>query len=288
MNVILSYTQPNNGGCSLKTETENKEEVFLRFLQIKLKYLIASISKAAINGYKHLRLPNFTPFVSWEVLQHLLYSKLPYQDMFKGCSISLSIHTPYFCRNFNNNLKYSIYDYFSNSEIITSYLGIDSLHYCMHLDRFNDFKLQDNFFHMLDTIPNLKNRLCFENDDRHSNVLDTLNLCKQFGVPFVFDNYHNVLNGNIDLTSVIEDLAGTWEHSELTPKLHYSGGDGITTQHLGHIIIDDLLNLLNIYKKYFDEIIVIVELPNARNQIKVFKMCTKYYLDWTSDYTFNI
>lgn len=74
------------------------------------------------------------------------------------------------------------------------------------------------------TIPSLiKKAMTLENDDKTYNTEETLYVCKQENIPFVFDYHHHMANlCTKSLEELLPEIVKTWESRGLPPKIHLS------------------------------------------------------------------
>lgn len=69
--------------------------------------------------------------------------------------------------------------------------------------------------------PAVRSRLVVENDDRTYSAKDTLQLCRQAGVPMVFDWHHHLCRSDgEDFRDLLPDVFATWR--DRPPKVHLS------------------------------------------------------------------
>lgn len=62
-----------------------------------------------------------------------------------------------------------------------------------------------------------------ENDDKTYTAEETLKICEEQGVPFVFDYHHHVANpGEVEFEELLPRIFATWERVGKVPKFHLS------------------------------------------------------------------
>lgn len=72
----------------------------------------------------------------------------------------------------------------------------------------------------------LKKRLVIENDDKSYTIEEVLDICRDLGIPAVFDNLHHKLNPcSLELEEIITAVKNTWKTEDGPVKLHYSDQD---------------------------------------------------------------
>lgn len=72
----------------------------------------------------------------------------------------------------------------------------------------------------------LKNRLVIENDDKSYTIEEVLGICRELGIPAVFDNLHHKLNScSLEWKEIISGVKSTWKVEDGPVKLHYSDQD---------------------------------------------------------------
>ncbi|HWJ77290.1 MAG TPA: UV DNA damage repair endonuclease UvsE [Niallia sp.] len=80
------------------------------------------------------------------------------------------------------------------------------------------------FYENLKTLPNhIKQIMTLENDDKTYNAEETLLTCQLEKVPLVFDYHHHMANlSTQSLEDLLLPIMKTWEHRNLSPKIHLS------------------------------------------------------------------
>ncbi|WP_377887387.1 UV DNA damage repair endonuclease UvsE [Alkalihalobacillus sp. R86527] len=82
----------------------------------------------------------------------------------------------------------------------------------------------ERFYRNFDTVPErIKSRITLENDDKTYNAEETLTVCEETGVPFIFDYHHHMANqGNGLPEHFFERVKKTWQNREVSVKYHLS------------------------------------------------------------------
>ncbi|KUO53617.1 MAG: UV damage endonuclease UvdE [Desulfitibacter sp. BRH_c19] len=81
-------------------------------------------------------------------------------------------------------------------------------------------RFEDNFKNYPDEITS---KLILENDDKTFTAKETLQLCKNLGIPMVLDvHHHKCNNGGDNVVEILPDIFDTWNGEVLPPKLHFS------------------------------------------------------------------
>lgn len=69
----------------------------------------------------------------------------------------------------------------------------------------------------------VKKRMTLENDDKTYTASETLTVCEQEKIPFVFDYLHHMANPCEEpLSDLYTRIFATWDHTGLRPKIHIS------------------------------------------------------------------
>jgi len=81
-------------------------------------------------------------------------------------------------------------------------------------------RFENNFKRYPDEITS---KLILENDDKTFTAKETLQLCKNLGVPMVLDVHHHICNNNgDDIVEILPDIFDTWNGEAFSPKIHFS------------------------------------------------------------------
>lgn len=108
----------------------------------------------------------------------------------------------------------------------------------------------------------IKERMTLENDDRIYTAEDVLDICNKTGAPMVLDAHHDWCNRGIrDVSSLLEDIFGTWKGQPLVPKVHISSpkSDKGFRSHADYIDPEFLLWFLEKAKKVGQDFDVMIE-----------------------------
>lgn len=109
-------------------------------------------------------------------------------------------------------------------------------------------RFKSNFYNLSDS---LKKRLVIENDDKSYNIEEVLEICKDIGIPAVFDNLHHKLNPcSMDWDEMIKGVRGTWKAEDGPIKFHYSDQDMEKKggAHSKSVITENFLNYMESIK----------------------------------------
>lgn len=69
----------------------------------------------------------------------------------------------------------------------------------------------------------ITSKVILENDDKTFTAKETLQLCKNLGIPMVLDVHHHVCNNDGDnIEKLLPEIFDTWDGDVLPPKLHFS------------------------------------------------------------------
>ena len=69
----------------------------------------------------------------------------------------------------------------------------------------------------------IKQQMTLENDDKTYTASETLAVCKQERIPFVFDYHHHMANlCDEPLEALLPAIFKTWDHTNTIPKVHIS------------------------------------------------------------------
>ncbi|WP_426980336.1 UV DNA damage repair endonuclease UvsE [Bacillus pseudomycoides] len=71
--------------------------------------------------------------------------------------------------------------------------------------------------------PHIKQQMTLENDDKTYTASETLAVCEQERIPFVFDYHHHMANlCDEPLEDLLPAIFETWNHTNTIPKIHIS------------------------------------------------------------------
>jgi UV DNA damage endonuclease len=108
----------------------------------------------------------------------------------------------------------------------------------------------------------LKKRLVIENDDKSYTIEEVLEVCKNIGIPAVFDNLHHQLNPcSLEWDEIINRVKGTWKVEDGPIKFHYSDQD-IEKKggaHSKSVITENFLNYMESIKSLDADIMLEVK-----------------------------
>lgn len=200
---------------------------------------------------------------------------------------TVSIHAPYKYNFFTVNSTRKALNYVNDLGSLLDVLHMNTCAINMHV-KCNKNQL-DIFYHKfvrkLDYVT--RSRLVFENDDRILNVKNTLDIALKSKVGFVYDNLHDRLNkSDGDLVDYINDIKSSWDFQNTKAFMHYS--NGTIKGHNSVFDIEEFINILLVYKKYFNEVVVVIELKDYLNSIEKFRYNTCNKLGWLDNYRFII
>lgn len=121
----------------------------------------------------------------------------------------------------------------------------------------------DRFINSFNELPqSIKDRLILENDDKTYTALETLNLCKNIGVPMVLDvHHHNCNNNGEELEDMLPEIFNTWSKEKLPPKIHFSSPKEYEKdrKHADYIEVAQFLEFLDKAKKIDKDFDVMLE-----------------------------
>ncbi|MFA9458789.1 UV DNA damage repair endonuclease UvsE [Halalkalibacter sp. AB-rgal2] len=120
-------------------------------------------------------------------------------------------------------------------------------------------RFKDNFSKLDKKI---RKQTTIENDDKTYTALETLNVCEEQGLPFVFDYHHhwaNSLEGSLDV--IIPRVFVTWEHTGMPPKFHLSSpkSNKAIRAHADYVDIDFALPFIKALKAYGQSADIMIE-----------------------------
>ncbi len=152
-----------------------------------------------------------------------------------------------------------------------------------------------NHFSQLDVF--LKQRIVLENDDKSYTIDDVLDIGSRLGVPVVFDNLHNALNGCDPGKSDaywIGQCLKTWRSEDGPQKIHYSQQDPQkkTGSHSNTIRVNDFMEFYNSLEEKGMDVMLEVKDKNlsavkCQNCIETDLKITALELEW-SKYKYSV
>ncbi|WP_050616629.1 UV DNA damage repair endonuclease UvsE [Bacillus testis] len=98
----------------------------------------------------------------------------------------------------------------------------------------------------------VKKQMTLENDDKTYTAAETLLVCEQEGIPFVFDYHHHMANPCEEpLEELMPRIYNTWMHTGLPPKIHISSpkSDKAYRSHSDFVSLDFIKPFLDLAKK---------------------------------------
>lgn len=285
MLVRFGTTILNNGWR--KDLATSEHDLVLRFLRAKFNHVYSEIDKYMLAGWTHLRLPNMNPRVDIDIIREVLDSgKLDaYKDVLKNHKISFSNHNHYICNSVNRNNIDTITDYILKLNMITDFMGIVDLQMCNHVNN-NKFEEIVNSLRDIRSIigDDIYSRLCIENSENGFNLKKCIDLAACTDTRVIFDNLHHRINNNKEMTNtLIKSTVDTWSIKD-TVKMHYSNGN-MRGAHNSNFNLKEFMELINQYRKYTNELIVVVELSYSKEIIENLRYNKS--LRWNNDLTFN-
>ncbi|MCY8972428.1 UV DNA damage repair endonuclease UvsE [Bacillus atrophaeus] len=122
----------------------------------------------------------------------------------------------------------------------------------------------DRFHENIKQLPEeIKQRMTLENDDKTYTTEETLAVCEQEGVPFVFDYHHFYANptDEADLNEALPRMIKTWKRIGLQPKVHLSSpkSDNAIRSHADYVDANFLLPLLERFRQWGTNIDFMIE-----------------------------
>ncbi|SDZ39846.1 UV DNA damage repair endonuclease UvsE [Bacillus sp. 166amftsu] len=104
----------------------------------------------------------------------------------------------------------------------------------------------------------IKQQMTLENDDKTYTASETLAVCKQERIPFVFDYHHHMANlCDEPLETLLPAIFETWNHTNTIPKIHISSpkSEKEFRSHANYIdtaFINPFLHIANAVNQDFD------------------------------------
>ncbi|PLS18373.1 UV DNA damage repair endonuclease UvsE [Bacillus sp. M6-12] len=98
----------------------------------------------------------------------------------------------------------------------------------------------------------IKQKMTLENDDKTYTAEETLRVCQNEQVPLAFDYHHHMANpSTIPLEQLLPDIALTWAHTGIPPKIHISSpkSDKEYRSHADFVDLDFIMPLLRLLKE---------------------------------------
>ncbi|WP_100405255.1 UV DNA damage repair endonuclease UvsE [Bacillus solitudinis] len=110
--------------------------------------------------------------------------------------------------------------------------------------------------------PSIRKQTTLENDDKTYTAEETLQVCEQHSLPFVFDYHHHLANpGNEEFADLLPRLYATWQETNKTPKFHLSSPRSATVfrAHAEYVDLDFALPFINTLKSFGQSADIMIE-----------------------------
>jgi UV DNA damage endonuclease len=107
-----------------------------------------------------------------------------------------------------------------------------------------------------------------ENDDKTYTAEETLQVCENQGVPFVFDYHHHWANsGNEEFEDLLPRIFATWDGTEKAPKFHLSSpkSEKLIRAHADYVDLDFAINFIKAIKAHGKSADIMIE-AKAKDQ----------------------
>lgn len=109
----------------------------------------------------------------------------------------------------------------------------------------------------------IKQRMTLENDDKTYTSEETLGVCENEGIPFVFDYHHFYANqaDDADLDDILPRMISTWRRIGLKPKVHLSSpkSESAIRSHADYVDANFVLPLLERFRQWETDIDFMIE-----------------------------
>jgi UV DNA damage endonuclease len=108
----------------------------------------------------------------------------------------------------------------------------------------------------------ITSKIILENDDKSFTALETLELCKNLGIPMVLDVHHHICNNNGEnIEEILPKIFDTWDNEVLPPKLHFSSpkDNPKDRKHADFIDGDHFVNFIESCKSLNKDIDIMIE-----------------------------
>lgn len=285
MNVYFTYVQNNPyiPKQRIQFSSEEKDRMFKysTFLNVNIAYFRRMRHLNDFFQCNHYRLRPYIPVdISYQELNELLRNDTILRGYFSNSTTSFSIHAAYNYNLFSRNYFSLIKEYLIKNLLLFNHMGINDILICNHLRFYNYFDSLRVLEHLLSDIPNLNKMFCIENCEFFSDALKCLSFSNTLGIPFIFDNLHNKLNGNYDINGLAEKITNTWKSNDSHVFVHYSNGDSFG-RHSDTIIVGEIVQLIEAFKPHTDKLTIVLELQNVKYALEIFKSNTKDMLNWS-------
>lgn len=107
-----------------------------------------------------------------------------------------------------------------------------------------------------------------ENDDKTYTAEETLQVCEQHGLPFVFDYHHHIANpGNEAFEGLLPRIFATWDSAGKVPKYHLSSpkSESLIRAHADYVDMDFAIPFIKALKAYGKSADIMIE-AKAKDQ----------------------
>lgn len=101
-----------------------------------------------------------------------------------------------------------------------------------------------------------------ENDDKTYTAEETLQVCEQHSIPFVFDYHHHIANpGNEVFEDLLPRIFATWDGTGKVPKFHLSSpkSEKLIRAHADYVEMDFALPFIKALKAYGKSADIMIE-----------------------------
>lgn len=121
----------------------------------------------------------------------------------------------------------------------------------------------ERFHKNFNTVPErIKSRITLENDDKTYNAEETLSVCEETGVPFIFDYHHHMANqGNGLSDRFFERVENTWKNRGVSVKYHLSSpkSESAYRSHADYVDPDFALPFIKMLKEHGEDADIMIE-----------------------------
>ncbi|KAB8125725.1 UV DNA damage repair endonuclease UvsE [Gracilibacillus oryzae] len=119
----------------------------------------------------------------------------------------------------------------------------------------------DENFDKLDK--DIRRQTTLENDDKTYTAEETLQVCEQHGIPFVFDYHHHWANpgDGEGFELLLPRIFATWKNTEKVPKFHLSSpkSEKLIRAHADYVNIDFAIPFIKALKTYGESADIMIE-----------------------------
>lgn len=115
---------------------------------------------------------------------------------------------------------------------------------------------------------NIRMQTTLENDDKTYTAEETLEICEEHGVPFVFDYHHHFANpGEGDYVELLPRIFNTWEGTGKVPKFHLSSpkSEKLIRAHADYVDIEFAIPFIKTLKAFGQSADIMIE-AKAKDQ----------------------